>query len=315
MTKFVGKAPKVAKKMTEFVMGSLKSRDMVMGVHLGGSHSKGLSNSRSDFDMRIYYLRPLEELISLRPHGLEFENEFFELMHEREGNTFMEWQGEEFELMFIPVFSVSAKKALLTSLAKQNGDTVYKLMHSIPIYEHDYFTSMQKDLEDFFLWDRYKLCGFFHGYLKSQALGSFTKGDRARDYARAVRNAAESGSVTPVVKQIVEAVNIGLQGISFLASQYFWGDFEKMFGAYEELFTEDVRDFVWRIYKHKTDQEFISPTPHFMAEAEGMRVRIFSTLSEYIKDMDSAIPDKLTDGQNRKNLNLLNGFLHEWYAI
>jgi len=315
--------PKIATKMSDFIRCSVLSNDTIMGVHLGGSHAKGLSNSRSDYDMRIYYLRPLESLISLRPRGLEFNKEFFELMRTEEGNTFMDWGGEKFELMFIPMFSVSAKKALLKSLAKQNGDAVYKLFMGIPLYESDNFSLFLNEMENRFLWDRYKLSGFFHGYLKSQALGSFSSGDRARDYARAVRNASESGSVRPIVKQIIEAVNIGLQGISFLETQVFWGDFWDMFDYYNpnfydgqvDVFNPDQYDFIERLYNHKTDRELISPTPKFLLEAENMRKEIFLTLSEHIKSMDSSIPDKLTDGQNAKNLDFLNEALMEWYSI
>jgi len=41
--------------------------NLIVAITLGGAHSKGLHNKRSDIDLNVYYLRSLENLISVSP--------------------------------------------------------------------------------------------------------------------------------------------------------------------------------------------------------------------------------------------------------
>ena len=301
--------------------GAVISKDRILAIRLGGSHAKGLSNRHSDYDIQIYYMRPIQDLFSLRPGMIEYKRSFHEIYELKEGSgtSYLvdKSTGNEFEAIHIPVWafgSTSGKgpgKQFLKQIARQNGDYLYKLFVSLPIYTHPQFEKFMEDLKVSCVWSAGSLRNYFYGYLKSQ-VGS-TK--RARDFDRAMQKALD-GSVGPIVKQTIEGINIGLNGLSFLAKGEFYRDFELLLERVgTRIFELEEYKFIRKLFKHKIDQLVIPANRQFFSEVKDMRARIFSKLSEKIDKQSSIWPEELTGAERRRNLDLLTRHLSRWYSI
>jgi len=315
--KVIGEA-KVPPEAVEFAKGLEECANLqgnaIEAILLGGSHSKGLSNSRSDFDIEVYYSRSLNNLVSVTPRSITYHYPPGWKDASTSGCTKVLVGDNEFEIISIPLYSIGqGGKQLIPALYKQDGKRITDVLRHLPIKTTKLWDGLQRALHETFHYEIYRPMGYYAGYMKSQLLSH----KRREDYSKRIAQAVKNKEYNPVVKAVIEGANIGLTGVSYQGAGIIYRDFAAMFKEYEIHFPPEERDFIWELYKHKTDQKrIVRGFVNFLDKCDRMRNSIFDKIREmqdYAPEL--AFPNELTPTQQKENAGLLNGILHETLGV
>lgn len=271
-----------------FIEQLLKSIDTqgantLLSVMLGGAHSRGLANSRSDVDLTLYYTTSARNLVSFNRKTLSIvpRERFKQVKTEP---VLYEWHGQLYELDTVPSRRVGEGNDLFDNLRKCNMHVIHSLIKDyevgvgIPALPARDFERLRR----VFLDDEYELSieaivGYFRGYMTSQ----LESHHRRSDFGRREMKAWKTYDPSPVVKVIMNGMYIGLSGIFLLDERSVSRDFHKLWKCYEYLFTKREREFVELCYRHKTDKKHITAhVDRLLEDSAKMRDSIFEKLSQ-----------------------------------
>lgn len=286
-------AREVPKEFEEFVNGPLLNsltgteENQVLSVMLGGSHSKGLSNSRSDVDLIMYYTTNARNLLSFNRQTLSVVPKHGGFQQVKSEPVLYEWRGMLYELLTVPVRRVGEGNDLFTNLYKGNMKTIHDLLKD---YELLGPPSVYAGVRSRFVFaalidalkepDRFDIpiesvVGYFHGYMTSQLMSH----RRKSDYEKRELKAWREHDVNPVVKAIMNGMYIGLSGLLLLDKRAVSREFGGLWAAYRDEFTDEQKEFIDRCYLHKIDMEpIIGSVDTFLEESAVLRDAIFDTL-------------------------------------
>jgi hypothetical protein len=273
---------------------------------LAGSHAKGLNNSRSDFDVMIYYKLSLLNLLKLQRHTLSTHpgDDFKRIEAEA---TLYEYDGSKFEAILTPIRSLGgAERDLWHGLAKQNADILYKFLRSYKLLTTPGMEAVKSFLVSEFRLEPDAIYGYFDGYSTSQLMAH-------RKQSSGQRKSGTQMQLNEVAKSIVEGVNMALSGALLLESQEMSFDFATIFTRYEKGFANP--DFIWSVYGHKTDKRPIGEPPEtYLPKSDVERDRIFKECKDIIHKARQSSPlQKLSDADKRFNTSRLDELFMEMY--
>lgn len=280
----------------------------ILSVMLGGSHSKGLTNSRSDVDLIAYYSTNVRNLLRFNRTTLSLVPKGFAQVSS--DPVLYEHDGLKYELLMVPVRRVGEGNDLFSNLHKGNMKTIHELFKDYELLRLREFDDLIVALGDP---DRFDLSveaavGYFHGYMTSQLMSH----RRRADYEKRELKAYREHDINPVVKAIMNGMYIGLSGLLLLDARSVHRDFGALWRMYSNRFSDEQSDFVEECYLHKIDsRQIVGNVEAFLQRSAVMRDAIFQRMrDEFVLSKDAALVAGrfLADVDHKKNNRLLDEF-------
>lgn len=308
--------------VNEYLIPSMNGRteNVVLAAMLGGSHSKGLMNSRSDADLIVYYTTSAKNLLRFNWEPLSIVPEGHGFIQTGAEAVKYLYEGMEYEVLMVPVRRVDEGNDLFTNLMKSNVKTLHDLYKDYDLFLPDprswnavvvnEFGCLIEDLKDPEKFDLSvdAVGGYFHGYMKSQLMSH----RRRTDFEKREKKAWETYDVNPVVKAIMNGLYIGLSGLYLLDERAVSRDFRVLWEKYSPLFNFEQRTFVEMCWRHKTDRELITMhVDQFLEMSAVMRDGLFTRLDQRfeLSKVDALSEGRfLLDVDQKKNARLLDAY-------